>query len=94
MVTVMGRGLCSLFLLRGANIFLSLYNAEIGTSWTTGPVNFDPGFIKIVSLENLDELIECFLAIIWFGNPTKKSDPPKKKLALDDVLICHPSLRY
>ena len=71
------------------NFCLSLHNAGMGTKWTTGPVNFDPRFNEIVGLENSDEMNEYVVGTIWFGTPATKSDPPKKKLPLDDVLIHH-----
>lgn len=64
------------------NLCLSLHNAGMGTKWTTGPVNFDERFSKIVGLEE-DEYV---VGTIWFGTPEKQPESPPKKKGVKDVL--------
>lgn len=64
------------------NLCLSLHNAGMGTKWTTGPVNFDERFDKIVGLEE-DEYV---VGTIWFGTPEKQPEAPSKKKSVKDVL--------
>ena len=63
------------------NLSLSLHNAGMGTKWTTGPVNFDEKFGKIVGLEE-DEYV---VGTIWFGTPEKQPESPVKKKSVKDV---------
>jgi nitroreductase len=65
------------------NLCLSLHNAGMGTKWTTGPVNFDERFGKIVGFDDQDEYV---VGTIWFGTPLKQPEPPAKKNSLKDVL--------
>lgn len=68
------------------NLCLSLHANDIGTKWTTGPVNFDDGFAEAAGLSPE----EVVVGTIWFG--TAKAKPPsapKKKLGLDQVFIKH-----
>ena len=67
------------------NLCLSLHNANLGTKWTTGPVNFDPRFGEIVGLDK-DEYV---VGTIWFGTPEKVPEAPTKRQSLDDVFIKH-----
>ena len=65
------------------NLCLSLHNAGMGTKWTTGPVNFDERFSKIVGLQEEDEYV---VGTIWFGTPEKQPESPVKKKSVKDVL--------
>ena len=64
------------------NLCLSLHNAGMGTKWTTGPVNFDERFGKIVGFEDDDEYV---VGTLWFGSPEKEPNAPLKKKSLKDV---------
>ena len=64
------------------NLCLSLHNAKMGTKWTTGPVNFDERFDKIVGLEK-DEYV---VGTIWFGTPVSQPETPAKKKSVKEVL--------
>jgi nitroreductase len=64
------------------NLCLSLHNAGMGTKWTTGPVNFDKRFGKIVGFEADDEYV---VGTLWFGTPEKEPEAPVKKKSLKDV---------
>jgi len=67
------------------NLSLSLHNNDMGTKWTTGPVNFDPQFSDIVGLEKGEYVV----GTLWFGTPEKTPDAPLKKKNLDDVFVKH-----
>jgi len=68
------------------NLCLSLHNAGMGTKWTTGPVNFDSRFEKIVGLAEGEYVV----GTIWFGTPEKATaDAPAKKRSMEDVFIKH-----
>ena len=67
------------------NLCLSLHARGVGTKWTTGAVNFDPGFAEAVELSS-DEYV---VGTLWFGAPATRPPPPTKKLSLEDVLIHH-----
>jgi nitroreductase len=64
------------------NLCLSLHNAGMGTKWTTGPVNFDERFGRIVGFEDDDEYV---VGTLWFGTPEKEAVAPLKKKSLKDV---------
>ncbi|KAG7337473.1 nitroreductase [Nitzschia inconspicua] len=68
------------------NFCLSLHANGMGTKWTTGPVNFDPGFSDAVGFSSTEEYV---VGTIWFGIPASQPSAPSKKLDLDDVLIRH-----
>ena len=67
------------------NLCLSLHADGIGTKWTSGPVNFHPAFAETVGLSE-DEYV---VGTLWFGKAEKIPEAPKKRLALNDVLIRH-----
>ena len=68
------------------NLCLSLHADEIGTKWTTGPVNFDPRFREAAGLP-ADEYV---VGTIWFGRAVGPPPPtPSKRLSIDDVLCIH-----
>jgi len=64
------------------NLCLSLHNAGMGTKWTSGPVNFDERFQKIVGFDK-DEYV---VGTVWFGTPEKRPEAPKKKISVNEVL--------
>ena len=66
------------------NLCLSLHSMGMGTKWTTGPVNFDPGFADAVGFSPIEEYV---VGTIWFGTPAAKPSTPSKKLGVEDVLI-------
>jgi nitroreductase len=68
------------------NLCLSLHANGIGTKWTTGSVNFDPGFAEAVGFSTNEEYV---VGTIWFGTPASESSVPVKKLTMEDVLIRH-----
>ncbi len=67
------------------NLCLSLHNAGLGTKWTTGPVNFDSRFTKIVGLDEGEYVV----GTIWFGVPESPPVAPTKKNGVEDVIIKH-----
>mmetsp|Transcript_15727 Transcript_15727/g.45332 ORF Transcript_15727/g.45332 Transcript_15727/m.45332 type:complete len:248 (+) Transcript_15727:167-910(+) len=67
------------------NLCLSLHADGIGTKWTSGPVNFHPAFAKTVGLSE-DQYV---VGTLWFGRAEKIPDAPKKRLAIEDILIRH-----
>lgn len=68
------------------NLCLSLHANGMGTKWTTGPVNFDPGFAKAVGYSSDEEYV---VGTIWFGTPSMTPSTPLKKLRPENVLIRH-----
>ena len=67
------------------NLCLSLHADGIGTKWTTGPVNFDPGFAEAVGMPTNEYVV----GTIWFGAPSKIPKPPPKRLSIDDIFTKH-----
>uniref|UniRef100_A0A7S1BVD2 Nitroreductase domain-containing protein n=1 Tax=Corethron hystrix TaxID=216773 RepID=A0A7S1BVD2_9STRA len=67
------------------NLCLALHAEEIGTKWTTGPVNFDPGFAEAAGIPE-DEYV---VGTIWFGKAARTPEPPPLKLTYDDVFTRH-----
>lgn len=67
------------------NLCLSLHADGIGTKWTTGPVNFDPRFSQAVGLPSNEYVV----GTVWFGTAAVQPEPPRKRLAVEDVLCRH-----
>ena len=68
------------------NLCLALHADGLGTKWTTGPVNFDPRFGEAAGLS----ASEYVVGTIWFGEALGEAPPPpKKRLALEEVLLRH-----
>ena len=68
------------------NLCLSLHADGIGTKWTTGPVNFDARFGAAAGLPDNEYVV----GTIWFGQAAGDAPPPpRKKLALEEVLVRH-----
>ena len=68
------------------NLCLALHAENIGTKWTSGPVNFDRQFGEAAGLA-ADEYV---VGTIWFGEAAGELPaPPQKRLAVDDVLRMH-----
>lgn len=68
------------------NLCLSLHSENIGTKWTTGPVNFDERFNEAAGGIPSDEYV---VGTIWFGTAAKEPPSPVKKLSFDDVYTLH-----
>lgn len=68
------------------SICLSLHADGIGTKWTSGPVNFDPKFGDAVGGVPKNERV---VGTLWFGTASVTPRPPRKRLAVQDVLSRH-----
>lgn len=64
------------------NLCLSLHAEGLGTKWTSGPVNFDNRFAAAAGLPPNEEVV----GTLWFGTPEKVPEPPRKRLAMEEVL--------
>lgn len=66
------------------NLMLFLWQADIGSKWTTGDITRDPRFADIVGFGD-DEFV---VGLIWYGYP--KLTPTQARKPVDDVFIKRP----
>lgn len=62
------------------NLLLYLWQADVGSKWTTGAITRDPRFADIVGFGE-DEFV---VGLIWYGYP--KLTPTQARRPLDEVL--------
>ena len=60
---------------------LYLWQAGIGTKWTTGPITRDPRFYDILGLDAEQEFV---VGLFWYGYP--KVTPEQKRSPVDKIL--------
>jgi nitroreductase len=63
------------------NVMLFLWNAGVGTKWTTGDITRDPRFSDIVGLDPDREFV---VGLIWYGYP--KLTPSQSRKGVAQVL--------
>ncbi|MDX1515270.1 MAG: nitroreductase [Woeseiaceae bacterium] len=67
------------------NLLLYLWQADVGSKWTTGDITRDPRFADIVGF---DPAAEFVVGLIWYGYP--KLTPTQSRRPLPDVLSERP----
>ncbi|NNC77986.1 MAG: nitroreductase [Woeseiaceae bacterium] len=63
------------------NLMLYLWQADIGSKWTTGPITRHPRFADIVGFDPDHEFV---VGLIWYGYP--KLTPTQSRKPVDEVL--------
>lgn len=63
------------------NLALYLWQADVGTKWTTGAITRDPRFADIIGFDPDEAFV---VGLIWYGYP--KLTPTQARKPLDDVL--------
>ena len=63
------------------NLLLYLWQAGVGSKWTTGPITRDSRFFDTVGIDEHDAFV---VGLIWYGYP--KLTPAQKRRPLEDVL--------
>lgn len=63
------------------NLLLYLWQADIGSKWTTGPITRDKRFADIIGFDRDQELV---VGLIWYGYP--KLTPTQARKPLNEVL--------
>lgn len=58
------------------NLLLYLWQAGVGSKWTTGPITRDPRFFELLGIDGNEEFV---VGLIWYGyakvTPTQKRRP-------------------
>ena len=63
------------------NFMLFLWNAGVGSKWTTGPITRDARFFEIIGVDQKEHFV---VGMLWFGYP--KITPTQSRAPLDEVL--------
>jgi nitroreductase len=63
------------------NLMLYLWQADIGSKWTTGPITRDARFSEIIGFDPVSEFV---VGLIWYGYP--KLTPTQARRPVDEVL--------
>lgn len=63
------------------NLSLYLWQADVGTKWTTGAITRDPRFADIIGFDPDEAFV---VGLVWYGYP--KLTPTQARRPLDEVL--------
>lgn len=63
------------------NLMLYLWQADVGSKWTTGDITRDPRFADIIGIDTAEEFV---VGLFWYGYP--KVTPTQARKAVGDVL--------
>jgi len=62
------------------NLMLYLWQAGVGSKWTSGPITRDPRFFELVGFDGDDEFV---VGLIWYGYP--KVTPAQRRRDVSEV---------